>query len=307
MRGGGGSAREPVRAALLAAQNPDGGFPARAGLSSTTEATAVAALALSAEADAAAARRARQWLRAQQRADHGWPVAPEVPESTWVTALAVLALAPHADDADAVRGGIGWLVARRGRPLGEPPGILRRLLGAAPAVELDASLIGWPWVAGTFSWVEPTAYAMLALRAVRPPSEAARARLTEGEALLGDRVCLDGGWNYGNARVLGEDLWSYPDTTALALLALRSPAPPAPIAVRGLDALERMLRTNDSGLATALGALALAAYGRDAGSLRARLLAGFPATQFAGDVRVQGWALRALDSDDAQLVGGADG
>ena len=38
--------------------------------------------------------------------------------------------------------------------------------------------------------------------------------------MLLDRRCRDGGWNYGNRRVLGADLPSYPETTALALMAL---------------------------------------------------------------------------------------
>jgi hypothetical protein len=40
------------------------------------------------------------------------------------------------------------------------------------------------------------------------------------ERMLLDRRCRDGGWNYGNRRVLGADLPSYPETTALALMAL---------------------------------------------------------------------------------------
>jgi hypothetical protein len=35
-----------------------------------------------------------------------------------------------------------------------------------------------------------------------------------------DRRCADGGWNYGNRKVLGVDLPSYPETTALALIGL---------------------------------------------------------------------------------------
>jgi hypothetical protein len=41
-----------------------------------------------------------------------------------------------------------------------------------------------------------------------------------GEKMILERRCSDGGWNYGNRRVLGEDLRSYPETTALALLGL---------------------------------------------------------------------------------------
>ena len=83
-------------------------------------------------------------------------------------------------------------------------------------------LVGWPWVNGTFSWVEPTAYAVMALKRLRRqlPPDATRDRIDEAEELFADRACSDGGWNYGNTRVFDEDLWSYPDTTALVLLAL---------------------------------------------------------------------------------------
>jgi hypothetical protein len=44
------------------------------------------------------------------------------------------------------------------------------------------------------------------------------------ERMLLDRRCRDGGWNFGNRRVLGADLPSYPETTALALMALNGHA-----------------------------------------------------------------------------------
>ena len=46
-------------------------------------------------------------------------------------------------------------------------------------------------------------------------------RIRQGELLLYDRMCADGGWNYGNTKVLGEHLPPYPETTALALIALQ--------------------------------------------------------------------------------------
>jgi hypothetical protein len=44
---------------------------------------------------------------------------------------------------------------------------------------------------------------------------------TEAKAMVYNRMCPDGGWNYGNAQVLGEGLHPYPLTTALALIALQ--------------------------------------------------------------------------------------
>jgi hypothetical protein len=47
-----------------------------------------------------------------------------------------------------------------------------------------------------------------------------------------ERRCSDGGWNYGNRKVLGTELPSYPETTALALVGLAGcPDLDAPVAL----------------------------------------------------------------------------
>jgi hypothetical protein len=290
---------------LSARQNPDGGVGARAGLPSATEPTALALLALSFEPEPADTAGLRQWLRTQQTPEHAWPVMAGLRDPSWTTALAVLALARFPEEQQAARGGADWLVGQHGQALDGRPGLLARLFGPPPVIDLDGSLVGWSWAPGTFSWVEPTAYALLALRAVHPVSTAAAARIEQGEQLLRDRICPDGGWNYGNARVLGEDLWSYPDTTALAVLALGGRQVTAELD-HALSALDAMLRQNQSGLATALGVLALAAHGRDVGQLRARLGERFETTQFAGDARALAWALLATNEAAVPFGGPAD-
>ena len=88
----------------------------------------------------------------------------------------------------------------------------------------DNALQGWPWIRDTFSWVEPTSWCLLALKKAGPArrTRAAVARIEEAEKLLLNRVCSGGGWNYGNASALGQDLRAYVPTTALALLAMRN-------------------------------------------------------------------------------------
>jgi hypothetical protein len=74
-----------------------------------------------------------------------------------------------------------------------------------------------------------------------------------------DRRCSDGGWNYGDRRVLGTDLPSYPETTALALLGLagnRSLDLAAPLAVA-----QRYLRDTRSPLAKAWLGVCLRSHG----------------------------------------------
>ena len=61
-------------------------------------------------------------------------------------------------------------------------------------VRINPDLQGWPWAADTFSWVEPTAYALIALQKLRSalPGTAALERMRQGELLLYDRMCAGG-------------------------------------------------------------------------------------------------------------------
>ena len=52
--------------------------------------------------------------------------------------------------------------------------------------DIDLTLVGWPWADGNFSWVEPTAWACLALRRAglgRPSARAGRAAAAAGSHL----------------------------------------------------------------------------------------------------------------------------
>jgi hypothetical protein len=221
----------------------------------------------------------------------------------------VLALARLGVAGQAVRKGAGWLARREGLILRDQLGWRERIarwVGPAEPPkrvnELDSSIPGWPWIDGTFSWVEPTAVAMLALRAAgREPAvasdSAVAARLRDGQRLLADRATPDGGWNYGNKRVLDYDLEPFPDTSAWALLALRDAPGAGPLVERGLARLDQLMRDNRSALARALAVLARRAHGRDAIDLLTLL-----AAQCAGtsrdprvtDARSQALALLAL-------------
>ena len=65
--------------------------------------------------------------------------------------------------------------------------------------------------------MEPTAYAVLALRACEHTTHP---RVREAVRLLHNRVLPGGGWNYGNTRVMGNTLRPFPATTGIALAAL---------------------------------------------------------------------------------------
>jgi hypothetical protein len=309
------AAAERVATLLLETERPGGGWGAYPGRQPNTESTALAALALGLAAlrDPAPARTAStrgvQWLVTRQRPDGSWPFTDQTPQGAWASAPAVLALARLGVAGEAVRKGTGWLAGREGLILPERLGWRERIarwVGPAEAPkrvnELDGTIPGWPWIDGTFSWVEPTAVAMLALRAAsREPAIAAdpavAARLRDGQRLLADRATPDGGWNYGNKRVLDYDLEPFPDTSAWALLALRGAPGSGPLVERGLARLDQLMRDNRSALARSLTVLARRAHGRDAADLLTLLAAQCAGTSRdprVADARSQALALLAL-------------
>jgi hypothetical protein len=204
---------------LIAKQNPDGGWPYARG-ASWTEPTAYAILALLAEGDSPAAERGIRWMQLAQRADGGWPPQRGVDHSTWVTALAALLPAGRLG-AKAHRGAIAWLLETTGEETTFVYRLRQWLLGNSTAP--DQRFAGWPWAPGAAAWVGPTALTILALEkeAALRPSPLIRERIESGRRFLLSRACRDGGWNHGSARALSYELPSYPETTGMALLALR--------------------------------------------------------------------------------------
>lgn len=216
-----------AREILLKMQNPDGGWGYYPGRKSCLEPTAWSLIALQ---QGPAVERGWKLLSSWQREDGSWRAASQVDESSWATSLVVLLHGLRQDFGDSCRRGVRWLLGQQGA--GESLlGKLTRVLTRRKVVDQDVTLAAWPWRTGNAAWVEPTSYAMLALRAVghRVDSDAVRHRLQQGERMLLDRRCKDGGWNYGNRRVLDTDLESFPETTAAALLALHNGLQNAPL------------------------------------------------------------------------------
>jgi uncharacterized protein (DUF362 family) len=88
----------------------------------------------------------------------------------------------------------------------------------ADLVDIDYKIQGWSWAEGTFSWVEPTAWACLALGSA---GQGDSPRVLEGQQLLLDRALDEGGINYGNRRIFGRLTEPQVEPTALMLLALQ--------------------------------------------------------------------------------------
>jgi hypothetical protein len=288
---------ETARDFLVDTQNLDGGWGVTKGKRSQTEVTALTVLALHTSRDPMSVKRVElglQWLTQQQGADGSWPLMAELPGSSWVTSLAVVALASFdAQRAQALRGA-EWLLRQKGRTLGPQESQRYREAPETMAVFLNPDLQGWAWADNTFSWIEPTAYALLALKKIRSSLQNAAVldRVREGELLIYDRMCTGGGWNYGNKRVLGEELPPYPDTTAVALIALQD-HPENPANQLSLRALRDMLQYVRSGLTLSLAMLCFSLYGQDVTEWENLLAETYQQTEFLGETKSIALALLA--------------
>lgn len=209
-----------ARNRLLQLHRGDGGWSYRPDSPApSVEPTALASLAILASTRPSdpntsthvKATQAGRWIADRaRRPDGSTVVSPSTRvEPGWTTPFALL-LWNALGGFDAERSAaVAWLLALQGKP-GEP--IPHNPMGH------DVTLIGWPWVSDTHSWVEPTATSLLALASSVPPTQP---RMMAGVRLLLDRAISTGGWNLGNPIVFGQALRSLPGPTGLALLALK--------------------------------------------------------------------------------------
>jgi hypothetical protein len=211
--------------------------------------------------------------------------------------LALLALSalpsPPADRVGTIRRLTSGLLAVKGIAIESDPKIIKQ----------NSQLQAWSWVEGTFSWIEPTAYCLLALKKVKASGPDAAARMADAEAVILDRVCASGGWNYGNSQVFSQDLRPYVPTTALALLAMQDKRA-HPAVTQSLDWLVVHALSERSAMALSLAALALHVYGRPTKDVLAALAQDDAKTGFLGNVQLMAMASYALSlpSHDARAV-----
>lgn len=288
---------ESVIEFLLQAQNPDGGWGAAPGKRSNTEATSLCILGLSTLGDRSLTPRINlglNWLTDRQKSDGSWSLTTHLKESSWTTALAILALIPFEHHGQKATRGARWLLHQEGGDLGWIASLIYRWVPERLPVRLNPDLKGWPWTSGTSSWVEPTAYALIALKKLKPYLEETRVeeRVREGELMIYDRMCDGGGWNHGNPEVLGVNLWPYPETTALALIALQDHQR-AEANRMSLQALRKMLMGVESGLALSWSTLCFSLYGHDISEWRERLTNRYAMTGFLGETKTVALALLA--------------
>lgn len=284
---------------LLKLQNRDGGWGSGLEKQSNPEATAYALMALVQRQEQVGVQRqvmaAVTWLLAVQDASGGWNYAHRVRQGSWVTAPVILALSTLKPYQDEVERAATWLLQQRGERLGFLQSILYGLSHQHKTVGMNPNLQGWSWASGTTSWVEPTAYALIALNKLRPAldRQLTDARIRQAEALLYDRMCVDGGWNYGNAVVLNQRLVPYPDTTALSLIALQAHQDKHENQI-SLNILNKMIEREHSGLTLSWAIICRFLYGQTNAPLKSQLLVQYQKTMFLGQTKSLALSLLAL-------------
>ena len=274
--------RDALGAALLSSRNADGGWGYLAGKRSRVEPTSLALVALAAGGERVDGGVLTRWER-----------------------RAGLLIDPAATHANIAFSGIAALVAQY-PPLGLNGGagsLVSALLDhqgatlpASTTIQQDNALVGWPWLDGTFSWVEPTAWCLLALKrwSRTRPSLDRSVRIDQGERLLRDRVCREGGWNYGNPQVLGKSLSAYAATSALGLLALQNWRDD-PVVRRSSTTLRALCASEQSGFALGLSVLAFRLLGEPAADVERALAGLWQQSAFAGETVATALALYAVN------------
>jgi len=191
----------------------DGGFAHKLGGSYKPDATAWASLAFqSAHTDGNLIESARNRLMNDQLEDGRVSISPNHSDAYWPTPLAILAWHDSPQHSEPRAKAVRFLLNTTGVHWPQKAGASK---------SHDTSINGWPWIADTHSWVEPTALSLIALRAV---GYADHQRFEDGKRMLLDRQLPDGGWNYGNTFVFGNKLRPMPISTGMALNALAKTA-----------------------------------------------------------------------------------
>lgn len=288
---------------LMSAQNPDGGWGFRSGQNSAIEPTSWGVLAMCGLNPEHPLSRKRlngaHFLRQKQLSDGSWAAVAGDETGDWTTSLACLAL-------HAVEGSTPELHAARNWLCRSWPGeggiwwrIRHRLFGQPQLISQNHRLRGWSWTPGTSSWVEPTAHALLALRAARgSASFLARVdrRCNLAQKMLCNRMCVGGGWNCGNPVVYGTAGSPLIGATCWALLALGESAQHPDVRrclSESLAWIERTYLETQGPGSLALAYLCLKAFGRSASSIDSPLSEMYDHNRFLGQVPALAWALLA--------------
>ncbi len=219
-----------------------------------SEPAALACLALSVTGFAREASTIADWLALLQTSEGSVGVTESETKPAWPTSLALLSwlamehagLSRYQSHAELA---LQWIVNTQGKRLPR-----RRQIGH------DTTIDGWSWAENTHSWLEPTCYHVLALKAA---GQSAHPRTRSGVAMIVDRLHETGGCNYGNTIVLGQATLPHVQPTGLAMLAVANENNNDPRIGQSLDYLQDALTEE-----TATASLCFALLGLTANGLR---------------------------------------
>jgi hypothetical protein len=283
---------------LKGMQNADGGWGFHSGGQSRVEPTSWAARALGGfgyELHNENFRKAIEFLQSKQYSDGSWPACEQMKNGSWVTSLTCDALGSYSQSGKNVAAGLKWLCDDFPRDSSPWRRFLQRLRPPSQ-VAMNDSYRGWGWTPRTSSWVEPTAFALMALHAAAPENLPANAsqRRDLAIALLYDRMCPGGGWNCGNPRVYGVDGVALVLPTCWALLALRE-APEKPGRSLSLTWLQKEFVKIKTAGSLAVARITLEDYGVEPPQAK-RNLREWTAQELAEEgTHVLAWVCMALD------------
>jgi len=216
----------------------------------SAEPAALASLAFCAHEHPADATPLADWLADIQAADGSVGVTREQPTPAWPTSLALLAwqaLGDHRFDA-AVERSLAWSLQTKGKAAPQQPHIGH-----------DTTLTGWSWAAATHSWLEPTCYFVLALKAL---GQRNHPRTREGVQLIIDRLLDAGGCNFGNTRVLGQATLPHVQPSGLAMWAIADEPSTDPRIGASLAYLEHAANKSTATASLSFALLGLTAHGK---------------------------------------------
>ncbi len=198
---------------LVSTQNPDGGWGYAAKKSSQTEPSGLALVALNAAGKTSAASGGLAFLRSCRLESGGIGVGPMDKAGNWVSYAALLAfhILGAADDE---KGLTAWILDYRDSAFRLSKDEAAEIAGR---FRYDVTIPGWPWIANTVSWVEPTA--LLATALLHAGIDPNDRRIQLAVRLIFDRAIKTGGWNYG-VPFDRMDNAALPLPSAIALLAL---------------------------------------------------------------------------------------
>ncbi|MCI0360555.1 MAG: hypothetical protein L0211_18920 [Planctomycetaceae bacterium] len=238
--------------------------------SPATEPTALAALALVANYRSASASPAISWL-ARTQAEDGSVGIREGQSPGWPTSLAVLAwkAANSAEHRDRIERAAAWILAAHGKTM-----------PCVPEFGHNSEIPGWSYADDTSCWLEPTALAVLALKAT---GHAQHERTRDGVRLIIDRLLESGGCNYGNTAVLGQTLRPHIQPTGIALLALAGESDPSGRFAKSIAWLRRSIGAETPSASLAWALLGLRAHAVQVREANAWLAAAYERTKKSGN------------------------